>query len=44
MPVKSKPYRGSMGSLGHTLQVDLLPDWAKLALNQGVCVGGVSRC
>ena len=37
-----------MGSLGHTLQIDLLRDWANLALYWGVCTrvwrGVVSRC
>ena len=33
-----------MGSLGHTLQIDLSRDWANLALYRDVWKGGVSRC
>ena len=33
-----------MGSLGHTLQIDLPRDWASLALHRDVWRGVVSRC
>ena len=33
-----------MGSLGHTLQIDLPRDWANLALYRAVRRGVVSRC
>ena len=33
-----------MGSLGHTLQIDLPRDWANQALLRNVWRGVVSRC
>ena len=33
-----------MGSLGHTLQIDLPRDWVNLALYRDVLCGGVSWC